>query len=149
MRRGFSSTEVLISAGILAFAIVPVVTLFSSGTRQQSFTEQHLAAQLAAMHVADRVIEIVNDRGFDEVDRMPQDQALPLPTSYTLEPGFPPPGADVKLTNLGGGLVAITVGVEWAFGTESARHVYVLDRLLSRPEIGLVADYPLRQTGVR
>jgi len=50
-RRAFSLTEVLVALAIIAFALIPIVTMSSTTTKQAVFSEYHVFFQARAMRV--------------------------------------------------------------------------------------------------
>ena len=158
MRRGFSSTEVLVATGIFAVALIPVITLIGGGAKPTAFTEYHQAAQAAATQAADRVQDLILSRGFAELEKMPVGEKIAAAETklYKLPPddeatktaeGGWVNAPEVSITSLGDGaaLVQISAVVNWSVPGDATKHAFTLSRLLSRPEIGLVSDYQPRQ----
>lgn len=159
-RRGFSSTEVLVGTAIFAVALIPIITLIAGGTRPTAFNEYHIAAQSLASQHADRLHDIIITRGFMELEKMPVGDRVAVSDTKTYK--LPADDAAAKaakdtfvslpelyLTNLGepgAGLVQISAVVSWHVPGDAVKHTFALQRLIGRPEAGLISDYRPQKT---
>lgn len=160
MRRGFSSTEVLVGIAIFATALIPIITLIAGGTRPTAFNEYHVAAQSLASQAADRVVDRILTRGFADLEKVgigesvsAEDTGYKLPVDPAAEKaaatGFVGV-ASVKLTNLAepsGSLIRISATVPFTIPGDATKHSFTIERLLCRPEMGMMGDYVARQVG--
>ena len=161
-RRGFSTTEVLVGTAIFAVALVPVITLIAGGTKPTAFNEYHIAAQSQAAQYADRLVDLVLSRGFMELEKMPVGEKVAVNDTKTYKMTADEAATkaaegsfvsipDLYLTNLGepnAGLVQISAVVAWQVPGDAAKHTFTLQRLLARPDAGLVHDYlPVQKSG--
>lgn len=158
MRRGFSSTEVLVAIAIFAVAMIPIITLIAGGTRPTAFNEYHVAAHAVATQVADRMVERILSRGFLEFEKMgigekvdsEDTQLYKLPIDdegkKAFEGGFV--GLPVvtlhNLAEPSGSLIRISVTVPFSIPNDSQKRSFTMERLLCRPEVGLMGDYAPR-----
>lgn len=161
-RRGFSTTEVLVGTAIFAVALIPVITLIAGGTKPTAFNEYHIAAQSQAAQYADRLVDLVISRGFVELEKMPVGERVAVNDTKTYKLATDDAAAkaaegsfvsipEMYLTNLGepnAGLVQISAVVTWQVpGADATKHTFTLQRLLARPDSGLVHDYVPAQKG--
>ena len=157
-RRGFSATEVLIAAGLLAVSMIPVIGLISGGAKPAAFSEYHLQAQARAKQAADRLQDLILSHGFSEITAMPVGERVAAADTKTYKlaadddamktaEGGWVNAPELYLTSLadGGSLVQITAIVNWTVPADPIKHSFSFQRLLSRPEGGLVSDYQPRQ----
>lgn len=157
-RRGFSSTEVLVGTAIFAVALIPIITLIAGNTRPTAFNEYHIAAQSIATQYADRLEDVLISRGFGELEKMPAGDRIAVSDTKTYklpadeaaqkaaEAGFVSL-PELYLTNLSGpneppgSLVQISAVVNWQVPVDQTKHTFTLQRMLCRPETGLINDY--------
>jgi hypothetical protein len=157
MRRGFSSTEVIVCTGILALAMIPVLTMIGGGTRPAAYNEYHMMAQAVSAQLIDRVSEQVAIKGFSEMEKMGigdridiNDTRYRIPADnagvkLTGDGNFLPP--QIFLTNLeaGGALYQISIVCSWNVPGDPHKFSFTFERLVCRPEASLLADYLPRQ----
>lgn len=151
---GFTATEVLISVALLAFTMIPMSTLFTSGSRQSSLNEFHVLAQARAS----TVIETLLTQEFQVFEPMGIGTPTPMdPSLFVPGLGEPPESLTGRLEafeeeltyeGLEDGLGRLKMVITWelpgAVGRK-ARHRYVLTRLVARPEHSLRLNYEPRQ----
>lgn len=160
-RLAFSSTEIIVGAAIFAIALVPIIQMITSGTKPTAFNEYHLVAQSASTHLVDRVTELILSKGFAELESMAAGQKTNIletrsynrPTELGLDKAtegtfFQQP--EVFLTNLsdsGASLVQVTVVLSWTLPGDptNKKWSFTMERLVSRPDTALMADYAPRQ----
>jgi hypothetical protein len=161
MRRGFSSTEVLVGIAIFATAMIPIITLIAGGTRPTAFNEYHVLAHAVATESADRLIERILTRGFQELEKMGIGDKVDVEETQTYKaPAVPDDSTNKKqefvgapavhITNLAepsGSLIRISVTVPFTIPGDNHKHSYTLERLFCRPDVGLMGDYELTQIG--
>ena len=154
MRRrnaGFSAMEVVVSILVLAFAVLPVLHMMTSGRKTAALTEYHVLAQLRAR----RILEIFSSYPYEALMNVPQADGggMAIPVSDT---AFPPEYKK-KLARyeefcffeeLKPGLGLMTVKISWTITGGNSRK-YMLQKLLSDEGMSLNDNYPLRQQGVK
>jgi hypothetical protein len=159
MRRGTSATEVIVGTAILALALVPVISMISTGTRPAAYNEYHYIAQSAATCLVDRVSELVLSKGFAEIETMAVGEKTNLQDTRTykidaeelkryLAGNVFLQEPKVYLTNVSehsASLVQISVALSWTLPGDKHTFGFVLERLLSRPDTSLSSDYTPRQ----
>lgn len=150
-RKAFSAIEIVVSTVVLACALIPILTLMSSGKKSAAITEYHVLAQMRAK----RVIEVVSAYPLKEMMKLPL-----APTGGVQIPGtmtstaFPSEYENkiknyeelLFLENLEEGISLATVKVNWTLATGEQKS-YELCRIFCDESVGLNANYPLRQEG--
>lgn len=149
--RGFSAIEIVVSTLVLACALIPILTLMSSGKKSAAVTEYHVFAQMRAK----RVIESVASYPWKEMMKLPvaSTGGVIIPGSMT-STAFPSEYENkiknyeefLFLENLEDGISLATVKVKWTLATGDKR-TYELCRIFCDESVGLNAIYPLRQEG--
>lgn len=153
-RRGFSATEVMIATALLALALLPVLGLFSGGTRQTAQQEYQMAALNIAGDLCERVIEKILSESFEAVAKLPEGTPTDIAeTPYAISTEdfdfFEKPSIfqldKVHLTLVRAGLVQITVEISWKPGSGAPGRNIRFHRLFSRPEASMTTEYVPKQ----
>ena len=147
----FSAIEIMISIVVLACALIPILTLMSSGKKSAVLTEYHVLAQMRAR----RVVETISAYPFKELMKLPASDTggVKIPGSM-VSTAFPAEYENkVKnyeeflfLENLEEGITLATIIVKWTLATGENRS-YELCRIFCDESVGLNGSYPLRQEG--
>ncbi len=150
-KRAFSAIEVVVSIVVLAFAVLPVMNMMTSGRKTAALTEYHVLAQLRAR----RVLEIFSSYPYEALMNAPQAEGggLAIPLTDT---AFPPEYKK-KLARydelcifeeLKPGLGLMTVKITWLI-TGGQERKYLLQKIFCDEGMSLSDDYPLRQQGAK
>jgi len=159
MRRGISSTEVIVCTAIFALALLPIINMITSGTRPAAYNEYHLIAQSVSTYLVERVCETIHSRGFAELETFAVGDKVNIQETKTYKTSTEGSGLaggsgnvfsspQVFLTNLsvsGASLVQISVVMTWTLPGDKHTYSFSLERLISRPDAALTADYVPRQ----
>ncbi|MBI2943352.1 MAG: prepilin-type N-terminal cleavage/methylation domain-containing protein [Candidatus Wallbacteria bacterium] len=152
MRRAFTAVEVLVSVAILAIALVPVLSMLTSGTKESAYGEYHMIAQTRA----ETIMQLLACRDWQAWENLPKGVASPVPEALTTLAVELPEDFRTRLagfeetvtcTPIDNGLVELSVELAWLLPGEGAQqsHQFRLRRLLAKPDAGLAADYAPRQ----
>lgn len=150
-KSGFSAIEIVISVVVLACALIPILTLVSSGKKSAAITEYHVLAQMRAR----RIIEVVSSYPYKNLTSLPvaETGGIKIPGEMT-STAFPENYQNkiknyeelLFIENLETGISLATVKVNWTLATGDKRK-YELCRIFTDETVGLNAQYPLRQQG--
>lgn len=152
-RRGLSAIEVVISIVILAFAVLPVLNMMTSGRKTAALTEYHVLAQLRAR----RILESFASYPYEALLNLPQAEGGGIELPFAGEDNGFPPEYQQKLARydelcffeeLEPGLGLMTVKITWLI-TGGNKREYVLQKLYAHEGMSLTDRYPLRQQGMR
>jgi hypothetical protein len=150
-RKAFSAVEIIVSTVVLALAVIPILTLVSSGQKNAAITEYHVLAQLRAR----RIIESLMAYPFRELIALPPAESGGVKIPVKLEASVFPGEYKNKVKNYsetltiekkGDGAALVTVQVVWKLATGGQKSLE-LQRLFFDESESLNAFYPLRQQG--
>jgi len=147
-----SAVEVVISIVILAFAVLPIMNMMTSGRKSATLTEHHVLAQLRAR----RILEVFSSYPYEALRNVPDSEKgglqIPLPAD---ELAFPPEYQKnlerydelCFFEETKPGLGVMTVKISWT--VTGAKREYVLQKIMTDEGASLNDRYPLRQQGTR
>lgn len=143
-RRAFTLVEVMTVILIIAFGLMPIITLLSSASRQEALDESVVLAQGIAFRLTEATREELLRAGFSRLERTGGPDAVPLaPGKFSWELTTDPVDPEAFLWR-------IQVKVRWQLPTDrqpEASHAYQLETLVSRPESAFTGSYPYRRGG--
>ena len=141
-RHGFTLVEVMTVVLIVAFGLLPIVSLLSSASRQEALDESVVLAQAMALRLTEQAREELLRVGFEKIERTGGPVAVPLaPGKFTWELVADPVDPEAFLWR-------VLVKVRWELPTDrqpEASHAYALETLVSRPEAAFTGTYPYRR----
>lgn len=127
---------------IVAFGLLPIITLLSSASRQEALDESVVVAQSLALRLGDQTAAELLRGGFAKVERTGGPEVVPLaPGKYFWDLSVEPVDPEAFLWR-------VLIKVRWALPTDTAvepSHAYELERLVSRPEAAFTGNYPYRR----
>ena len=144
--------EIVVSVVILAFAVLPVIHMTTTGRKTAALTEYHILAQIRAR----RILEAFTSFPYQALKTVPEGEGggltVPLPPS---EVGFPPEFQEkisrydemAFFEEIKPGLGVMTVKIMWT-PAGGARREYVLQKIFADEGLSLTDSWPLRQKGV-
>ncbi len=146
-RDGFGAAEVLIATAILGLSLLPVMSLFSGGSRQTKVSEAHVKALAIAEQALCNWEAKAIAEGFSEDVSV----AEPAEEMDSAELDADTAALDVEVLldaeELPGkpGLWSLTAYVTWQSlgGRDAPENSLVLRRLISRPALSFESDYTL------
>ena len=127
---------------IVAFGLLPIITLLSSTARQEALDESFVIAQGIALRLSEQSAEELLRNGFAKAERTGGPEVVPLaPGTFTWEVAIEPADPEAYLWR-------IVIKVRWSLPTDRSpdpSHIYELERLVSRPEAAFTGNYPYRR----
>ena len=141
-RRGFTLVEVLTVVLIIAFGLLPIITLLSSANRQEALDESVVIAQGIALRLSEQTVEELLRTGFAKVEKSGGPEVVPLaPGKFTWTVAVDAVDPEAYLWRA-------VITVRWALPTDRSpepTHSYEIERLVSRPEAAFTGSYPFRR----
>lgn len=141
-RSAFTLVEVMTVLLIVAFGMLPVISLMRGNTRQEALDESVVVAQSRALALAEAAVEKLHRAGFlrfDEAGGPEKVGIAPGEFSHTVVTEPVDPEAY---------LWRVTVTVSWSLPTDrgpGTPHHFPLVRLVSRPDGSFTGNYPYRR----
>jgi hypothetical protein len=128
---------------IVAFGLLPILSLLTSATRQEALDESVVVAQSMALRQLERTVGELLRGGFAKTERSGGPEKVGLaPGEYSHE-------VAVEAVDPEAFLWRVAVKVRWTLpdetATAAADHVYELERLVSRPDASFTGAYPFRR----